>query len=316
MKDKYGREITYLRVSVTEKCNLRCKYCMPEVQDDRICFDTDMSADEIIEIVNAIVRLGIKKIRITGGEPLIRKDILELCYRISHIGGVEELGITTNAVYLSNLARELKQAGVNRINISLDTLDPEKYYYITGGGEIEKVFDGIEAAALHGLKPIKINAVLIGGFNDNEIKDFVMLTKNHPIEMRFIELMPIGNAVGFDENAYIPVSSLLQKLPQLKLIGYSGTAKLYKIPGYKGKIGFISPLSSHFCGDCNKIRLTADGNIKPCLHSSEEISIRGLHGDVLIQRLRESIEKKPKQHFDLSKSMPSQSKRSMNRIGG
>ncbi len=316
MKDQYGREISYMRISVTDKCNLRCRYCIPEEGVKHLCHEDIMSIEEIAETVAAGAKLGIKKVRLTGGEPLVRKGVVELCRQISAIPEIEDLSITTNGLLLPKLAGELKGAGVNRVNLSLDTLDPEKYAYISRGGDFAGCIAGIRAAFDAGFSPVKINSVLIGGFNDDEIRTLALLAKYYPIEMRFIELMPIGAAAGYEVGEYLPITAVTDAVPELIPTGISGTAKLYKFPDGKGRVGLISPISSHFCAGCNRIRLTADGKIKPCLHSDVEKSVRGLHGDALISAVQDAIFYKPQSHGVLSRESPSDTRRTMNQIGG
>jgi cyclic pyranopterin phosphate synthase len=317
MRDNFGRDITYLRISITDRCNLRCRYCMPQEGVCKLRHQDVLSYEEIQEIVAAAAELGIKKLRVTGGEPLVRLGCADLCSRLSAIPGIQEVTLTTNGVLLSEQAAALKQAGVSRVNVSLDTLDADKYKKITGGGDIEKVLQGLEKAREVGLTPIKINTVLIGGFNDDEIPAFVELTREHPIELRFIELMPMGPGAEFDEKAYLPGSTVLDAVPELQeLPPNGGVARLYRLPGGKGSVGLISPLSRHFCGSCNRIRLTSEGAIKPCLHSSQEISLRGLHGEKLLETLSEAIMAKPKMHGTLDAHHKSEAGRNMNTIGG
>lgn len=318
MTDGYGRKIEYLRMSVTDACNLRCVYCAPEVSDGECPCKRAMSADEFVEIAEAAAQLGMKKLRITGGEPLVRNDIVELTRRLSRIQGIEDLSLTTNATLLAPIADKLFDAGIRRINISLDTLNPEKYAQITRGGRLSDALEGIRAALEVGMSPVKLNTVLIGGFNDDEIEDLVELTKQYPIELRFIELMPIGDTKQFDKSAYIPGSTVLERLPQLEVVNSEAhsVARLYRLPHSKGNVGLISPLSNHFCNECNRLRLTADGCLKPCLHSAEELPIRGLHGDELKDAILTAVSHKPKMHGELSAAERSESKRSMNRIGG
>ena len=314
MRDRFDREITYLRVSITDLCNLRCRYCMPEGVCQKRHEDI-LSFEEITEIVTAAAKLGVHKVRITGGDPLVRRGCVELCRMIAQVPGIDEVDMTTNGVLLKRYARDLKEAGVKRLNISLDTMDPEKYTYITGGGRLEDALDGIQAAFDAGLTPVKVNTVLIGGFNDAEIPDFVELTRNTPLELRFIELMPMGGAFG--QEAYLPGSAVLDRVPELQeLPDPGGVARMYQLPEGKGKSGLISPLSRHFCGTCNRLRLTSEGNLKPCLHSSQEISVRGKHGDALLETLRKAIESKPQMHGTLDAVHPSEAGRSMNTIGG
>lgn len=318
MTDGYGRKIEYLRMSVTDACNLRCVYCAPEVADGECPCKRTMSADEFVEIAEVAAQLGMKKLRITGGEPLVRNDIIELTRRLSRIQGIEDLSMTTNATLLAPIADKLFDTGIRRINISLDTLNPEKYAQITRGGQLSDALEGIRAALEVGMSPVKLNTVLIGGFNDDEIEDLVELTKQYPIELRFIELMPIGDTKQFDKSAYIPGSTVLERLPQLEVVNSEAhsVARLYRLPHSKGNVGLISPLSNHFCNECNRLRLTADGCLKPCLHSAEELPIRGLHGDELKDAILTAVSHKPKMHGELSAAERSESKRSMNRIGG
>ena len=274
MIDKLGRNITYLRISVTDKCNLRCRYCMPE---DGVCkkAHVDMlTEDEIVRAVEVAAELGITKVRITGGEPLVKKNIVSICRRTAEVDGIKEVCLTTNAVLLPQLAKPLKEAGVKRLNISLDTLQPEKYAYITRIGNMETFRDGLTAAFDAGFEKIKINSVLIGGFNDDEIEAMANLTMEYPLDMRFIELMPMYDSGDFGMDAYLPYSKVLEKLPQAVPIPQDGgVAKLYRLPGAKGNVGLISPVSAHFCSACNRLRLTADGKLKPCLHAPDEYSI-------------------------------------------
>lgn len=314
MKDRFGRVIDYLRLSVTDLCNLRCLYCMPEKGVPRRSPSDLLSVDEIEEIVAAAIDCGVTKVRVTGGEPLVRREIVEICRRIGALPGVEKLCMTTNGVLLRQYAGDLHKAGVTRLNISLDTLDPEKYKRLTRMGTLEDVLGGIEEAFRVGFKEIKINTVLIGGVNDDEIADMAALTKDRDIHVRFIELMPIGECAEWDRERFIPNEKVLQVLPELEEAGVSGVARLYRLPGHKGTIGLISPISSHFCPSCNRIRVTADGRLKPCLHSAEEISLRGLHGEALRQVICEAIYGKPRRHhLDEAVSL---SRRNMNEIGG
>ena len=277
MIDRLGRDITYLRISVTDKCNLRCRYCMPE---DGVCKKSHMdmmTEDEIIMAVEAAAELGIRKVRITGGEPLVKKNIVSICRRTADVPGIQEVCLTTNGVYLPRLAKELKEAGVKRINLSLDTLDEGKYAHITRVGKLADFMAGLEAALEAGFEKVKINAVLIGGFNDDEIVPLAELTRKHPVDVRFIELMPMYDSGEFGVNAYIPYTKVLEQLPDAVAVAHDGgVAKLYRLPGAKGNIGLISPVSAHFCGQCNRIRLTADGKLKPCLHAADEYSLKGL----------------------------------------
>lgn len=306
-----------MRVSVTELCNLRCRYCMPEEGIAKRAHEEMMTAEETIMAVSAAARLGIRKIRVTGGEPLVKRGIVKLCGAISAIPGIEEVCMTTNGTLLPQFARELKEAGVSRLNISLDTLNPEKYRYITRRGELEEALAGIRAAEEAGFSKIKINNVLMGGFNDDEITDFVNLTREKPIEVRFIELMPIGGGIGFDRAGFVSCETVLEKVPELvSLKREEGVASLYRLPGAAGRVGLIRPISCEFCEGCNKIRLTADGKLKPCLHSSEEISLKGMDEEQMERTLRAAILDKPQKRETLSADSPSRAGRDMNQIGG
>ncbi len=317
MIDQYGRDITYLRVSVTELCNLRCRYCMPE---DGVCkkSHSDMlTEDEMICAIEAAASLGIRKLRLTGGEPLVKKNILSICRRAAAVEGIEEVCLTTNGVLLPQMAKPLCEAGVKRLNISLDTLDAQKYAYITRTGTLETAMAGIHAALDAGFDKIKINAVLIGGFNDDEVSSLAELTRQHPVDVRFIEMMPMYDSGDFDERAFIPYTRVLEQLEEAapqKQDG--GVAKLYRLNGAKGNIGLISPVSAHFCAECNRIRLTADGKIKPCLHSSEEYSLKGLSFEGMREILSAAIWNKPVWHGEMDAAHRSGAGRNMNEIGG
>ena len=229
---------------------------------------------------------------------------------------LEELRLQ-RGIRQEELAAALKEAGVNRINLSLDTLDPQKYAYITRIGKLEQFRAGLQAALEAGFDKVKINAVLIGGFNDDEIGDLANLTMQYPVDMRFIELMPIQEHDEFGESAYVPYSKVLEKLPDAVPVEYDGgVAKLYRLPGAMGNIGLISPISAHFCGECNRIRLTADGKLKPCLHSGDEYSIKGLSKEEMQAVFEQAIWNKPAWHGDLDAVNRSRAGRNMNEIGG
>ena len=315
MLDNYGRQITYLRLSVTDLCNLRCLYCMPAHGIEKLPHSAILTLEEIEEIVGAAVRCGIRKIRLTGGEPLVRRGIIDICRRISAIDGVEELCMTTNAVLLPRYARDLREAGVSRLNISLDTLRPERFAQISRIGTFADVQAGLAAARETGFDRIKINCVLMGGVNDDEIRDFVELTRNEKIGVRFIELMPIGECADWDRERFLPGSVVLERVPELKPWGDDGVSVLYKLEGGLGTVGLITPVSSHFCPTCNRIRVTSDGKLKPCLHSAGEINLKGLHGEELYQTMRKAIAEKPRRHH-IAEDGKSASLRNMNAIGG
>lgn len=317
MIDQYGRNITYLRVSVTELCNLRCRYCMPAEGVVKKRHQDMLTEDELIQAVEAAASLGICKVRITGSEPLVKPNILSICKRIASVSGIHELCMTTNGTLLSTLAKPLNEAGVQRLNISIDTLDAQKYTSITRIGRIEDFFAGLEAALTSGFSKIKLNAVLIGGFNDDEVPQLAALTQRYPVDVRFIELMPMLDHPDFDERAFIPYTKVLDALPEaMPVADDGGVAKLYRLPGAQGNIGLISPVSAHFCHTCNRLRLTADGKIKPCLHSAEELSLKGLDFNGMRIQLERAINHKPQWHGDLDATHHSKAGRNMNQIGG
>ena len=317
MIDQFGREITYMRLSVTDKCNLRCRYCMPA---EGVCLKEHkqmLTEDEMITAVEAAASLGIRKLRITGGEPLVKRNIVSICRRAALVPGIEEVCLTTNGIYLPKLAEPLKAAGVKRINLSLDTLDPEKYAYITRTGTLEDFRAGFHAALDAGFEKVKLNAVLIGGFNDDEIPLLAELTRQYPVDMRFIEMMPMYDSGDFKDASFVPNTRVLEALPGAEPVAHDGgVAKLYRLPGGQGNIGLISPLNAHFCGTCNRVRLTADGKIKPCLHAPDEYSLKGLDFDGMKKVLEEAIWNKPQWHGDLDAAHRSQAGRNMNQIGG
>ena len=317
MIDRLGRNITYLRISVTDKCNLRCRYCMPENGVCKRDHADMLTEDEFIDAVKAAAELGITKVRITGGEPLVKKNIISICRRTAAVEGIREVCLTTNGVLLPQLAKPLKEAGVKRLNLSLDTLNPEKYAYITRIGTLEHFRAGLDAAFEAGFEKIKINSVLIGGFNDDEIEAMAKLTLAYPLDMRFIELMPMYDSGDFGPDAYVPYSRVLEKLPEaVPMPQDGGVARLYRLPGARGNIGLISPISAHFCGECNRLRLTADGKLKPCLHAADEYSIKGLSFEDMKKVMADAIWNKPAWHGDLDAVNRSKAGRNMNEIGG
>ena len=317
MTDSYGRNITYLRLSVTELCNLRCRYCMPEEGICKHSHAETLTEDEMIMAVETAASLGVHKLRITGGEPLVKKNIVSICRRAAAVEGIRDLAITTNGTLLPKLGRELRDAGVKRLNISLDTLDAKKYAYITRLGTLDGAMAGIETAIDLGFEKIKLNAVLIGGFNDDEIRPLAELTKKYPVDMRFIEMMPMYDSGDFDASSFIPSTRVLKELPELESVeADGGVARLYRLPGAQGNVGLISPVNAHFCGSCNRIRLTSDGKLKPCLHSAQEYSIKGLDLDGMRREMERAILTKPACHAPLSADQRSTAGRNMHQIGG
>lgn len=318
MRDSFGRKINYLRVSLTDRCNLRCKYCMPEDGIDKCEHHEILSLEETYDIIESFVELGVDKIRFTGGEPLVRKDIVSLIRRVSKLQKVKDIAMTTNGIFLKEMAEDLKEAGLKRVNISLDTMDSEKFKSITRGGNLQSVLEGIEEAKRVGLTPIKINTVLIGGFNEDEIENFANLTIKEPIDVRFIELMPIGEASSWAEEKFISNKKILEQIKGLKSVereDISSPAIYFKLPNAKGRVGIINPISCKFCEDCNRVRLTATGRLKLCLHSNREIDLKiplrdGKDIKELI--LRSIGEKEESHHLEDGKYIS----RNMNEIGG
>lgn len=303
--DKYGRVHDYLRISVTDRCNLRCVYCMPEEgmtfePDDRI-----LSYEEITEIVKVLAPLGVRKIRLTGGEPLVRKQLDRLVSMIAAIPGIEDIALTTNGIYLASFADALKSAGLTRVNISLDSLKQGRFAMITRGGDLKRVLAGIEASRKAGLAPIKLNVVLMKGINDDETESFLRMTIDEPVHVRFIEYMPIGKQGKEWKGEYLPLSHIWDTCERSGL-SYSacmeasgnGPAQYYRLEGAAGTFGLIHPVSDHFCGTCNRLRLTADGNIKPCLFWSDEFNVRKHIGDAaaIESMFVRALDLKPESH--------------------
>lgn len=304
--DKFNREINYLRISVTDRCNLRCVYCMPASGIAQKDHSRILSFEQIYKIVNAAAGLGISKVRITGGEPLVRKDLPCLIKNLKTIDGLREVALTTNGMYLSEYAGLLKKSGLDRINISLDSLVAEKFEMITRGGRLQTLLQGVESALSSGLTPLKINVVLLKGFNTDEIPAFVNLTKEKPIQVRFIEYMPTGlNYLSYDELFFSckdakNIAGNMGKLIRMENTP-SNTAEVFRIEGFCGTIGFISALSSPFCSTCNKLRLTSDGFLRSCLHSSKTINLKqsldkGASREDLANLIREAVALKPESH--------------------
>lgn len=301
MKDQFGRQVKYLRLSVTDRCNLRCRYCMPEQGIDKFHHQGVLSLETYGKMVETFVDLGVEKIRITGGEPLVRKGIVDLVRQIGQNPKVKDLAMTTNGILLEQFAKDLKEAGLNRVNISLDTLNPQKFFQMTRGGDLSAVLRGIEAAKRVGLTPIKINIVLVGGFNEDEIETFVNMTRDEHIDVRFIELMPIGEVATWSKSQFLPNDTILEKVPELEPVEATdpaSPAKYYMLPGAKGRVGLISPITCKFCSNCNRVRLTAEGKLKYCLHADEEVDlVPFLENEIALKRTIEKyIFTKPEQH--------------------
>ncbi|CEG38378.1 molybdenum cofactor biosynthesis protein a [Plasmopara halstedii] len=277
--DQFGRQHTYLRISLTERCNLRCRYCMPEDGVTLQSFENLLTTSEIIRLVSLFASSGVKRIRLTGGEPLLRRDVVELVAQLRAVPGIESVGITTNGLSLQKKLRALQEAGVDRINISLDTLQPDKFMHITRRQGLTRVMKSIVEAQVLGFSPLKINCVVQRHFNLDEIVDFVGLTELNRVDVRFIEWMPFDSNRWNDE-AFVPFKEMMgliqTKFPTVKKLkdGSNDTSKAFWIPGFKGQFGFITSMSEHFCGSCNRLRLTADGHLKVCLFGNTEVNLR------------------------------------------
>ena len=313
MVDSYARAITYLRISITDRCNYRCRYCMPDAGIEKCAHGDICSLEELRDMAAAAVRCGVRKIRVTGGEPLVRRGAVDVCRMLAEIPGVEELCLTTNGSLLAEQAAALREAGVTHLNISLDTLKEERFRTITRLGTLSDVLRGIEAAERAGFEKIKLNCVLLGGVNGDEIADFAALTRAHDWQVRFIERMPMG--CGRDFGAYLPAQAVLERCPELEVISHDGVAACYRFPGAKGTVGLIAPMSHAFCSECSRVRITADGKLKPCLHSAAELSLRGLSGDELEAAIRRGLLMKPERHH-MDETGETEAQRGMFAIGG
>ncbi|MBI2859629.1 MAG: GTP 3',8-cyclase MoaA [Chloroflexi bacterium] len=319
--DSYQRPIDYLRISVTDRCNLRCVYCVPE---DGICClprEKVLSFEEIRTVVQVAAGMGITKVRLSGGEPLVRLGILTLAEMLARVRGIEDLSLSTNGLLLSKYAMGLKEAGVKRVNVSLDTLRPERFKSISRREGLERVLEGLESARQAGLEPVKVNMVVMRGVNEDEIADFAQKSLQG-WHVRFIELMPF--AAASSDIRFIGVPEIKERLSKLgdlvpaSDIKGNGPARYYRLKGARGTIGFISPITEHFCFGCNRLRLTADGKLRPCLLADDEIDVRfaireGRYGDVE-RLLQEAVARKPKQHLLCEGKLPEA--RSMTQIGG
>ena len=328
--DAFGRVHDYLRISVTDRCNLRCVYCMPEEGMPFTPDDSILTFEEIVEIVNVLAKKGIRKLRLTGGEPLVRKDLHILISMLSAIPGIEDIALSTNGIYLAKYAEKLKEAGLTRVNISLDSLKPERFAMVTRGGDVNRVLRGLEASRLAGLKPIKLNVVLMKGINDDEVADFLRMTFNESIHIRFIEYMPIGFDGDLWKSGYLPLEYVLETCRSMNWdysecegVYGNGPAESYRIEGAAGTFGLIHPVSNHFCGSCNRLRLTADGNIKPCLYWSDEFNVRTCIGneEAIKAMFFKALNAKPENH-EMAQALVgkeqthSPTERRMSQIGG
>ena len=314
--DSYGRQIIYLRISLTDRCNFRCIYCSPVEQKFHfIEHEQILRFEEILEIVRVAVEMGITNIRLTGGEPLVRKGVTDFIRQLRMIKGLEDISMTTNGFYLSEMAQSLKGAGLDRVNISIDSLDREKFKEITGFDGLPRVLEGIEAALKEELTPVKINVVLLKGINDDEIDNFIKLTMDKPVSVRFIELMPTNDVLkGINEERFISAqkvqTEIQKKFENIKPVLVEkgcGPASYYQLRDAKGVFGFITAVSQHFCGECNRIRLTAEGNLRPCLFSVKELELKkklreipsdqyGLRNELIRELFKKAVKIKPSRH--------------------
>jgi cyclic pyranopterin phosphate synthase len=326
IKDRFERIIDYLRISVTDRCNLRCIYCMPPEGVSTVDQRSVLSFEEILKIARISAGLGVRKIRLTGGEPLVRKELPLLVEGMSQIEGIEDISLTTNGQLLKHHARVLADAGLNRINISLDSLNAERYSRITRGGSMDEVLQGIEKAEEVGLDPIKINMIPIRGVNDDELEAFARLTWNTPYHVRFIELMPTGTGSVWSRERCVAADEIKERVSTLAplvpvKVRRSGPARYFRFENARGVIGFISPVTHHFCDSCNRLRLTSDGKIRPCLFSGAEIDLKsamrsGASDNEIERLLKLAVEIKPERHHLEKNRDTSHFSTLMSRIGG
>jgi cyclic pyranopterin phosphate synthase len=323
--DPYARTIDYLRISITDRCNLRCLYCMPSGGVRVIPREELLHYEEIHRVVTLAIGMGVKKVRITGGEPLVRSGVIPLIASLAEIPGLEDISLTTNGTLLEAFARPLKEAGLKRVNVSLDTLDPKKYAHITRGDELSQVWRGIRRALEEDLTPLKINMVVIRGLNDGEVEDFAQLTLREPINLRFIEFMPVGARDFWRPDRVVKLGEIKGKIDHLgrleptKIRG-NGPARYFYLPRALGTVGFIGAFSDHFCASCNRLRLTCDGRLRPCLFSESEIDLRGplrrgCRDEELAALFLRAKQEKPLSH-SLREEPPKHWRRPMSEIGG
>uniref|UniRef100_A0A4W4ELD3 Molybdenum cofactor biosynthesis protein 1 n=1 Tax=Electrophorus electricus TaxID=8005 RepID=A0A4W4ELD3_ELEEL len=306
LTDTFGRRHTYLRISLTEKCNLRCQYCMPEEGVTLSPRAQLLSTEEVLTLARLFVREGVRKIRLTGGEPLIRPDILHIIAEMRKLEGLKTIAVTTNGMNLARLLPGLQEAGVDLLNVSLDSLVPAKFEFIVRRKGFHKVMEGIEKAIEMGYNPVKVNCVVMRGLNEDELLDFVALTERKPLDMRFIEYMPFdGNKWNFKKMVSYAemLDRIKQQWPSLEAVpaDEADTAKAFRVPGFQGQLGFITSMSDNFCGSCNRLRITADGNLKVCLFGNSEVSLRdslrsGASDQELLQIIGAALGRKKKQH--------------------
>jgi cyclic pyranopterin phosphate synthase len=306
MIDQFGRRVEYVRVSVTDKCNLRCVYCMPLGGLDWLKRESLLSYEEIASVLRTMAGMGLKKVRITGGEPLVRKDLSHLVRMVAEIPGIEDISLSTNAVLLGDQAQELRDSGVSRVNVSLDSLQEERVDAIARRpGSFGRIMEGLDAAEAVGFDPIKINVVLIGGQNDDEIEDFALITRDRPWHIRFIELMPTGSNLDLSADNFVSCQNALARIRRMGSIepvegpAGNGPATYFRFPGAAGTVGVITPMSHNYCDRCNRMRLTADGQLRPCLFGSLQTNLRDplRAGADLVPIIEETLQIKPERHY-------------------
>ncbi|KAM5263864.1 molybdenum cofactor biosynthesis protein 1 [Ctenodactylus gundi] len=325
LTDSFGRQHSYLRISLTEKCNLRCQYCMPEEGVPLTPKADLLTTEEILTLAGLFVKEGVDKIRLTGGEPLIRRDVVDIVAQLRQLQGLRTIGVTTNGINLARLLPSLQKAGLNAINISLDTLVPAKFEFIVRRKGFHKVMEGIHKAIELGYDPVKVNCVVMRGLNEDELLNFVALTEGLPLDVRFIEYMPFdGNKWNFKKMVSYKemVDTIQQRWPELEKLPEeeSSTAKAFRIPGFRGQVSFITSMSEHFCGTCTRLRITADGNLKVCLFGSSEVSLRdhlraGASKEELLRIIGAAVGRKKRQHAGMF-SIAQMKNRPMILIGG
>ena len=326
LRDGFGRRIEYLRISVTDKCNLRCVYCMPEEGLPWLRRSEILSYEEIAAVVRVMAAMGLRRVRLTGGEPLVRRDLPELVRLLAAVPQIEDISLSTNAVLLQDLAAPLRAAGVHRVNISLDSLRPERIDAIARrAGSHTAILAGLEAAERAGLAPIKVNAVIMRGRNDDEIEDFARMTVERPWHVRFIEVMPVGENTAISANEYVPAVEMLARLRTMGDLAPvagpagNGPASYFQLPGARGTVGVITPMSHNYCERCNRMRLTASGGLRPCLFGDLETDLRAAlrSGEPLEPLIRRTLEIKPERHTLIQGSdRGSGGLRALSQVGG
>lgn len=326
MVDSFGRHINYMRISITDRCNLRCRYCMPEEGVKDLGHGIILSLEDIARLTRVAAQVGIRKVRLTGGEPLVRKNITGLIKDIAAIPEIDDIAMTTNGILFPAMAGELKEAGLKRVNISMDTLNEERFAYITRRGGLSSVRQAIFKALELDMHPVKINVVVIRGFNDDEINNFARLAYDYPLHIRFIEYMPVGDLLFWEPERMMnseEIRNVLQNEYELipeKTVEGNGPARYYQLTGGKGSLGFISPMSHQFCAECNRIRLTADGKLRGCLYEKQEVDLkealkRGATDDELRELFLQAIKSKPARH-NMNSGWGQLNTRKMYQIGG